>query len=356
MEPPVNIDPRKLDSILNLAVGDLSAGYGGVMISLGYKLGLYRAMAGAGPLSSAEIARRGECAERYVREWLNAQVAGGYVAYHPSSETYELTPEQAMVLADDTSPVFIPTAWQVPASMWFDEHKAIEAFRSGKGVAWGEHDERLYCGVAAFYRNAYQGSLVQEWLPALDGVTQKLLSGARVADVGCGHGHSTVIMAKAFPASRFWGFDVHEASIAAARRNAEKAGVADRVSFAEAKASSYPAQGYDLICFFDCLHDMGHPGRALRHAAEALAPDGTVMLVEPYAQDRVEDNINPVGRLYYAASTTLCCAHAISENGTHVLGAQAGEARLADLARASGFSSFRRAAQTPFNLILEARR
>jgi 2-polyprenyl-3-methyl-5-hydroxy-6-metoxy-1,4-benzoquinol methylase len=352
----VKIDSRKLDSLLNRAVGDLSAGYGGVLISLGYKLGLYRAMAGAGPLSAAEVARKSECTERYVQEWLNAQVAGGYVAYHPSSETYELTAEQAMVLADDTSPVFIPTAWQVPASMWFDEAKAVEAFRTGKGIAWGEHDERLFCGVAAFYRNAYQASLVPEWLPALDGVTEKLARGARVADIGCGHGHSTVIMAKAFPASRFWGFDVHEASVVAARRNAERASVAERVQFAQATASAYPSQGYDLICFFDCLHDMGHPERALRHAAETLAPDGTVMLVEPYAQDRVEDNINPVGRLYYAASTTICCAHAISENGTHVLGAQAGEARLAQLAHASGLSKFRRVMQTPFNLILEARR
>lgn len=351
----MNIDPRKLETILNVAVGDLSAGYGGVMISLGDKLGLYRAMADAGPLSSAEVARRSDCAERYVREWLNAQVAGGYVAYHPSSETYELTAEQAMVLADDTSPVFIPSAWQVPASMWFDEQKAIDAFRSGKGIAWGAHDERLYCGVAAFYRNAYQSSLVQEWLPALDGVTGKLQRGACVADVGCGHGHSTVIMAQAFPDSRFWGFDVHAGSIEAARRHAEQAGVADRVSFVQANAADYPAQDYDLICFFDCLHDMGHPDHALRHAAEALAPEGTIMLVEPYAQDRVEDNINPVGRMYYAASTTLCCAHAISENGTHVLGAQAGEARLGDLARTSGFSRFRRVVQTPFNLVLEAR-
>jgi len=239
--------------------------------------------------------------------------------------------------------------------MWADEDKALQAFRSGQGVAWGEHDERLACGVAAFYRNGYQASLVQEWLPALEGVVEKLQRGARVADVGCGHGHSTIIMAKAFPASRFWGFDAHEASLEAARKNAEKAGVADRVSFAKAKATTYPARGYDLICFFDCLHDMGHPEAALCTAADALAPEGTVMLVEPYAGDRVEDNIGPVGRMYYAASTTVCCAHAISENGTHVLGAQAGEARLARLARGSGFSRFRRAVQTPFNLVLEAR-
>jgi 2-polyprenyl-3-methyl-5-hydroxy-6-metoxy-1,4-benzoquinol methylase len=352
----MNIDPAKLDTLLGRALGDLSAGYGGVLISLGNKLGLYRAMAGAGPLSSTEVARKSECAERLVREWLNAQVAGGYVDYHPSSETYELTVEQALVLADDTSPVFMPAAWQIPASMWFDENKAIDAFRSGKGIPWGDHDGRLHCGVAAFYRNAYQGSLVGEWIPKLEGVTEKLTRGGRVADIGCGHGHSTVIMAKAFPESRFWGFDVHEPSIVEARRVAEQAGVADRVTFAVARATDYPSQDYDLITFFDCLHDMGHPDRALRYAAGALAPDGTVMLVEPYAKDRVEDNINPVGRLYYASSTTVCCAHAMSEGGTHVLGAQAGEARLAQVARASGLSKFRSVHQTPFNLVLEARR
>jgi 2-polyprenyl-3-methyl-5-hydroxy-6-metoxy-1,4-benzoquinol methylase len=351
----MNIDAQKLDSLVDLALRDLSAGYGGVMISLGHKLGLYRAMAGQGPLSSAEVARRSECAERYVREWLNAQVAGGYVTYHPSSESYELTPEQALVLADESSPVFMPSAWNVPASMWADEQKAVEAFRSGDGIAWGEHDARLHRGVAGFYRNAYQASLVEQWLPALEGVTDKLRRGGSVADVGCGHGHSTIIMAKAFPRSRFWGFDVHEASIVEARRLAREAGVADRVSFEVATATDYAAHAYDLICFFDCLHDMGYPERALRHAREALAPDGSVMLVEPFAQDRLEHNVNPVGRLYYAASTMICCAHAISESGTHVLGAQAGEARLSELTRASGFSRFRCAAQTPFNLILEAR-
>jgi SAM-dependent methyltransferase len=355
-EAAMNIDPNKLNAIVNTALSDLSAGYGGVLISLGHKLGLYRAMAGAGPLSAVEVARRSECAERYVREWLNAQVAGGYVLYHPSSETYELTPEQAMVLAEEDSPVFIPAAWQVPASMWFDEPKAIDAFRTGKGIAWGDHDPRLHAGVASFFRNAYQANLVQEWLPSLDGVTDKLRRGARVADIGCGYGHSTVLMAKAFPASRFWGFDVHEPSIAVARKNAELAGVADRVTFAVASATDFPSHGFDLLCYFDCLHDMGHPDRALRHAAETLASDGTVMLVEPFAHDHVEENINPVGRLYYAASTTICCAHAISENGTQVLGAQAGEARLANLARSQGFTRFRCAMQSPFNMVLEARR
>ena len=237
------------------------------MVSLGDKLGLYKAMAGAGPLSSQEVARRSGCGERYVREWLNAQVAGGYVDYHPTSATYELTPEQAAVLADDTSPVFLPHAWQVVASMWADEPKSRAAFKAGRGVSWGEHDERLFCGVAAFYRNAYSASLVKDWLPALTGVTDKLEKGAKVADVGCGHGHSTVLMAKAFPKSRFWGFDVHEGSIAAARQVAREAGVADRVSFEVARADDYAKRGYDLICFFDCLHDMGRPVDAVRHAA-----------------------------------------------------------------------------------------
>ena len=350
------IDQTKLESFLVRAVGDLSAGYGGVMVSLGSKLGLYKAMSGAGPISSKELAARAGCAERYVREWLNAQAAGGYVGYHAISDTYELSPEHAMVLADEHSPVFIPNAWQVPASMWFDEEKAIEAFRSGKGVAWGEHDGRLYCGVAAFYRNAYRGSLVSEWLPALDGVVEKLNAGITVADVGCGYGHSSVLMAQAFPQSRFHGFDAHSASIDEAKRNAVDAGVGARVAFGVAHAVDYPGKEYGLICFFDCLHDMGDPIAAARHAAEVVAPDGTVMLVEPFANDRVEDNISPVARLYYAASTTLCCAHAISEGGNLVLGAQAGEVRLAEVFRKAGFTRFRRAAETPFNLILEARR
>jgi SAM-dependent methyltransferase len=350
------IDRTKLDAFVMRAVGDLSAGYGGVMVSLGAKLGLYKAMAGAGPLSATELAARAGCAPRYVREWLNAQAAGGYVAYHAVSDTYELTPEQALVLADQDSPLYIPHAWNTPASMWFDEHKALEAFRTGKGIAWGDHDGRLFCGVSAFYRNAYRASLLAEWLPALDGVVERLRTGITVADIGCGHGHSTVQMAEAFPNSRFRGFDVHAESIAEARRNAEEAGVVERTQFMTARAADYPGRDYGLICFFDCLHDMGDPVAAARHAAEVLAPDGTIMLVEPFANDRVEDNISPVARLYYAASTTICCAHAISEGGKLVLGAQAGEKRLTDVFRKAGFTRFRRAAETPFNLILEVRR
>ena len=354
MDAPV-IDRTQLESFLSRAIGDLSAGYAGVMVSLGSKLGLYRAMAGAGPISSKELAALTGCAERYVSEWLNAQAAGGYVGYHAVSNTYELSPEQAMVLADENSPVFIPNAWQVPASMWLDEDKAIEAFRTGKGVAWSEHDGRLHCGVAAFYRNAYRSSLVPEWLPALDGVVERLEAGISVADVGCGHGHSTILMGQAFPQSRFHGFDAHSASIDEARHNAADAGLSARVSFDAARAVDYPGASYGLICFFDCLHDMGDPVAAARHAAKVLAPGGTVMLVEPFANDRVEDNISPVARLYYAASTTICCAHSISEGGNLVLGAQAGEARLAEVFRKAGFTRFRRAAETPFNLILEAR-
>jgi SAM-dependent methyltransferase len=344
-----------LNTLIDKVVNDLAAGYGGVMVSIGDKLGLYRAMKGAGPITSAELAQRTKCAERYVREWLNSQAAAGYVTYHPSSASYELTPEQAFVLADESSPAHFTPAWQVVASMWSDEEKAINAFRTGKGVSWGDHDHRLHCGVAAFYRNAYKGSLVPQWLPALDGVTTRLEQGIEVADVGCGHGHSTILMAEAFPNSRFVGFDVHPGSVEAARQNAAAAGVGGRVRFEVGKADDFPGDDYGLICFFDCLHDMGRPVAAAAHAAKALAPKGTVLLVEPFANDRVEDNLNVVGRLYYAASTTMCCAHAISERGTHVLGAQAGEARLADVFKSAGFSHFRRALATPFNMILEAR-
>jgi SAM-dependent methyltransferase len=351
----MKVDERKLNEFVGKAVTDLAAGYGGVMTVLGHKLGLYKAMANAGPLDSSELAKRSGCAERYVREWLNSQAAAGYVVYHPTSATYELTPEQAAVLADDDSPVFMPPAWEVPVSMFFDEEKTIDAFRTGKGVAWDEHNERLFCGVAAFYRNGYRNSLVREWLPALRGVEEKLRAGAKVADVGCGHGHSTILMAEAFPRSRFWGFDYHEQSIECARGHARKTAIENRARFEVASATSYPAEGFDLICFFDCLHDMGDPVGAAKHAKKALAEDGTVMLVEPFANDRVEENLNVVGRLYYSASTTLCCAHALSEDGVAALGAQAGEARLAGVFKKAGFSEFRRAKTTPFNLILEAK-
>jgi SAM-dependent methyltransferase len=350
------LDPAKLEAFVMRAVGDLTAGYTGVLVSLGSKLGLYQALAGAGPLSSKELARRTGCAERYVREWLNAQAAGGYLAYHDASQTYELLPEQAMVLADEDSPYYVPAAWSVPAAMWFDEAKALEAFRTGRGVAWGEHHEGMACGTAAFYRNGYRASLVSQWLPALDGVVEQLQAGIRVADVGCGHGHSTVLMAQSFPNSRFHGFDTHPVSVEQARANATAASVADRLSFEAARAVDYPDHQYGLICFFDTLHDLGDPVAAAQHAADTLAPGGTVMLVEPFANDRTEDNLNPVGQLYYSGSCLICCAHAVAEGGKLVLGAQAGPKRLSEVFRKAGFKHFRQAAQTPFNLVFEVRR
>lgn len=351
----MTVNQQKLEELHGRLFGEISAGYGGVMVALGDKLGLYRAMDGAGPLSSHEVARRSGCAERYVREWLNSQVAGGYVDYHPATATYELNAEQAALLADETSPYFLPYGWEIVASMWADERKSLEAIKTGKGVPWGEHDGRLFCGIAGIFRNGYSAFLVKEWLPALEAVTDKLARGAKVADVGCGHGHSTVLMAEAYPNSRFCGFDVHEGSIAIARRVAQRAGVEDRVTFEVARADAFARSGYDLVCFFDSLHDMGRPIEAARYAASALAKDGTIMVVEPFARDRVEDNVNAVGRLMYAGSTTMCCAHAISERGTHVLGAQAGPRQLEAVLRSAGLGKVRTAAETPFNLVIEAR-
>jgi SAM-dependent methyltransferase len=343
------IDPQKLENFAMKAIGDIASAYTGVMVSLGSKLGLYAALAGAGPLSSGEVAARAGCDERYVREWLNAQAASGYLAYHAPSGAYELTAEHALVLADD-----VPHAWNIPASMWSDEEKALDAFRTGRGVAWGDHDERMACGVAAFYRNGYRASLVPQWLPALDGVLAQLEAGIRVADVGCGHGHSTLLMAEAFPKSRFFGYDAHAPSVECARTNALAA--RRSAEFGVSKATGYPDLQYGLICFFDTLHDLGDPVAAVRHAAETLAPGGTVMLVEPFAEDKVEKNLGTVGQLYYAGSAMICCAHAISEGGKLVLGAQAGPARLADVFRKAGFTHFRRAAETPFNIVYEVRR
>ena len=355
MDTPV-IDRAKLEAFATRTVGDIAASYNGVMVSLGAKLGLYEALAGAGPLSPKELASRAGCAERYVREWLNQQAAAGYLDYHAMSDTYELSPEHALVLADEESPCFIPPAWSLPASMWLDENKALAAFRTGRGVAWGEHHPSMACGVAAFYRNGYRASLVPQWLPALDGVVAQLEVGIAVADVGCGHGHSTLLMAQTFPSSRFFGFDTHAESIDEARRLAAKAGVADRVQFAVARATDYADHGFGLICFFDVLHDLGDPVAAARHAARTLAPGGTVMLVEPFAHDRAEDNHNAIGQLYYGGSTMICCAHAISEGGKLVLGAQAGPKRLGDVFRKAGLTRFRVAAQTAFNLVCEIRR
>ena len=351
----IPLDEDRLQAFVDQVFVDLTACYGGVMVTLGDRLGLYEALAGAGPLASDQVASRAGCDERYVREWLASQVATGYVEYDPAAGTYTLPAEHAAVLADRDSAALLTPAFNVPASMWIDEDQAVEAFKTGQGVPWGDHHDRLFCGVAAFYRNAYRASLVSEWLPALDGVVEALEAGARVADIGCGHGHSTVLMAQAFPNSRFVGIDPHWDSIAAATEHAAEAGVSDRVRFGLGTATDHGESGFDLICFFDCLHDLGDPVGAARHTLSALAPGGTVMLVEPNAADALEDNAGPISRAYYSASTTVCLAHSLSEPGRHGLGAQAGEGRLAEVFAEAGFGHWRRAAETPFNLVLEAR-
>ena len=348
------IDEEKLGALMTRALDDIGATAGAALIVLGDKLGLYRALAEAGPVTSADLAERTGLAERYVREWLNAQAAAGYVTYDGQG-AYSLSPEQAFTLADEDSPAFLPGAFQVATAAGRSASKLMEAFRSGAGLGWHEHDAELFEGTERFFRAGYKANLVSSWIPALDGVEAKLRRGARVADVGCGHGASTILMAQAYPNSTFTGFDYHEASIEQARHRAEAAGVGDRVQFDVASAKAYPGAGYDLVAFFDCLHDMGDPVGAARHVRESLDPDGTWLIVEPYATDRIETNLNPVGRIYYAASTLICTPASLAQEVGTALGAQAGEARLRDVVVAGGFSRFRRATETPFNLVLEAR-
>jgi SAM-dependent methyltransferase len=349
------IDETKLTAFLGQMVNDLGAAANAPLMLLGDRLGLYQAVASQGPLTSVALAEHTGLGERLVREWLAAQAASGYVTYDPATETYAMPPEQAMVLADPDSPVFLAGFFESLYAMMVAEPTVREAFRSGRGVGWHEHHPCLFSGTERFFRTGYRAHLVQAWLPALDGVVAKLEQGAHVADVGCGHGASTIIMAEAFPRSRFVGFDYHEASIARATEAAQAAGVADRVTFAVAAAATYPGRDYDLVTFFDCLHDMGDPVGAARHVRETLAPDGTWMIVEPFANDALADNLNPVGRLYYAASTMLCTPASLSQEVGLGLGAQAGERRLREVVTEGGFTRFRRATATPFNLILEAR-
>ena len=351
----MSIDEKKLNDFLGKVVGDVGAAMSAALVVIGDKLGLYKAMAEAGPVTPADLARATGTAERYVREWLNAQAASGYVAYDAKTERFVLPPEQAVAFADETSPAAVAGLFHVTAAMWHGEEKITESFRSGGGLAWGAQHPCLFEGTERFFRAGYIGNLVGTWLPALEGVVGKLERGAKVADVGCGLGASTILMAKAFPKSRFVGFDSHEGSITLARQRAARAGVGDRVSFEVAKSTDYPGSAYDLVAHFDCLHDMEDPSGAARHVKETLAPDGTWMIVEPFAADRPEANHNPVGRVFYSASTMLCVPHSLAYHGP-ALGAQAGEARLRDVVvKGGGFTHFRRATETPFNLILEAR-
>jgi SAM-dependent methyltransferase len=349
------VDPARLEAFMGQAVTDMGAVISAPLFVIGERLGLYKAMAGAGPLSSEDVAERAGVAERSVREWLRNQAAGGYVEYDPEADTYELSPEQAAALADEESPFYLLGAYELIASLYADEEKILEHFQAGDGMGWHEHDHRLFRGTERFFRPGYKGNLVAEWIPALDGVEEKLDAGAKVADIGCGHGASTILMAEAFPNSVFIGFDYHDASIERARETAEAAGVADRASFEVATAKGFPGADYDLIAVFDCLHDMGDPVGASAHIHDALAADGTWMIVEPFAGDSVAENLNPVGRVFYGASTMICTPASLDQEVGLALGAQAGERRLAEVIKEGGFSEVKRATETPFNLILEAR-
>jgi SAM-dependent methyltransferase len=348
-------EPAKLDAFMGKMLTDMGAAASAALILIGDRLGLYKALAASGPATPKALADKTGTTERYVREWLAAQAAGGYVEYDAKKGTYSMNPEQATALSDESSPAFVGGAFDVLQAMFLDEPKITAAFKSGKGVGWHEHSSCLFRGTERFFRPGYAANLVANWLPALDGVVAKLQRGAKVADVGCGHGASTVVMAKAFPKSKFHGFDYHGPSIEQAQKAAKEAGVADRCTFEIAPAKSFPGSGYDLVAMFDCLHDMGDPVTAAKHVRETLAPDGTFLLVEPAAADTVEGNLNPVGRVFYSASTMLCVPASLSQEVGMALGAQAGEAKLREVVTAGGFKKFRKATSTPFNLVFEAK-
>ena len=351
----VQLDPEKLQEFVFRAVDEVGATLNAALVVMGDRLGLYRALADAGPVTPGELAGRTETAERYVREWLNAQAAGGYVEYDADRGRYSLPPEQTVALTDESSPAYLPGFFQLAIGSVLDSPRITEAARSGEGIGWHDHVEQVHEGCERFFRPGYNAHLLTEWLPALDGVVEKLEHGGSVADVGCGHGASTVLMAQAFPASRFHGFDYYDDALEIARERAREAGVAGSVAFATAPAASYSGDGYDLVTMFDCLHDMGDPVGAARHVRSTLAPDGSWMIVEPRAGDRVEENLNPVGRAYYGFSTLLCTPSSLSQEVGLALGAQAGEARIREVVLGAGFASFRRVAETPFNMVFEAR-
>ena len=348
----LEFNESKLNAFMQKAISDMGAAMHAALIVIGDKLGLYKAMAGAGWLTSAELAARTGADERYVREWLNANAASGYVEYNAATAQYQLPPEQAFALTVQD----LPGAFHIISSCFKDESKITQAFRTGEGVGWHEHDPNLFFGTERFFRPNYQNYLLSAWIPALDGVAEKLSAGGSVADVGCGHGASTILMARAFPKSRFFGFDYHSGSIEYARQVAGRDGMLDQITFEMASAKNYPDNGgYDLVTFFDCLHDMGDPVGAARHVLSSLKPDGTWMIVEPFANDRPEDNHNPIGRIFYSASTMVCTPASKAQEVGAALGAQAGEPRIRSVVSEAGFTRFRRAAETPFNLVFEAR-
>jgi SAM-dependent methyltransferase len=349
------IDEAKLNEFMGRFVGDLGAALSAALVVIGDRLGLYRAMADGQPVTPEELARRTGTDPRYVREWLSNQAAGGYVMYDAPSGSFSLSPEQSLALAQEGSPAFVPGAFQVATSLTKDEEKISNAFETGAGVGWHEHHHELFAGTERFFRPGYAANLIPSWIPALDGVQAKLEAGGLVADVGCGHGASTTLMARAVPRSSFTGSDYHEESITQARKRAADTGLAGQVTFDVASAQTFDGGPYDLVTTFDCLHDMGDPVGAARHIRKMLAPDGTWMVVEPYAGNCVTDNLNPVGRVYYSFSTFLCVPNALSQDGGYSLGAQAGEEAMRRLAADAGYARFRRAAETPFNIVYEIR-
>ncbi len=348
------LDTEKLNAFVGQFVGDLGAAVHTGMVVIGEKLGLYKALA-EGPITSAQLAAKTATDERYVREWLASQAAGGYVTYDEKTRNFSLSEEQAFTLANEDSPAYIPGAFQLALGSLAAVPRIAESFRSGAGMGWHEHDDEVFHGCEKFFRPGYAANLVGSWIPALQGVQAKLEAGGRVADVGCGKGASTILMAKAYPKSRFFGFDYHDQSIEEAVAIAERQGVAGRTAFVVAKAKEFPGRDYDLITFFDCLHDMGDPVGAATHVRQALANDGTWMIVEPFAHDEIKDNLNPVGRVYYGFSTLLCTPCSRSQEVAMCLGAQSGEKRIREVVTAAGFTRFRRAAETPFNIVYEAR-
>jgi SAM-dependent methyltransferase len=355
IEDPRSFDPDKLMSFVFRAVDEVGATLNTALVVMGDKLGLYRALAGAGPLTPTELAERTDTAERYVREWLNAQAAGGFVDYDGESGRYTLPPEQAVALTDDTSPAYLPGFFQLALGSVIDSPRITEVARTGAGIGWHDHVGDVHEGCERFFRPGYNAHLIAEWLPALDGVVPKLERGARVADVGCGHGASTVLMAEAFPESSFTGYDYYPESVSIAHQRADEAGLGERARFETASSTTYPGRDYGLVTMFDSLHDMGDPVGAARHVRESLASDGAWMIVEPAAGDRVEDNLNPIGRAYYGFSTMLCTPSSLSQDVGLALGAQAGEARIRQVVTGAGFTHFRRVAETPFNIVYEAR-
>jgi 2-polyprenyl-3-methyl-5-hydroxy-6-metoxy-1,4-benzoquinol methylase len=350
------IDMDKLNEFLMKAVVDFGATMSAALIRIGDRLGLYKGLAAGGPQTSAELAKRTGTAERYVREWLSAQAAGGYVSYDAAADKFYLSDEQAFTMADETSPAFLPGAFQLALAATKAEEQLAERFKTGKGLGWHQHHHELFEGTERFFRPGYAANLVGSWIPALEGIDARLKEGGgRVADVGCGLGASTILMAKSYPKSEFVGFDYHDKSIETARLRAKDAGVGDRVRFEVAKAKEFPGKDYDLVTFFDCLHDMGDPAGASAHVRTTLKKDGTWMIVEPNAGDKLADNLNPIGRAFYSASTLVCTPASLDQEVGLALGAQAGEKRLREVVTSGGFTRFRRATQTPFNLIFEAR-